>query len=118
MLYELFVVFCFVVLSLLISSVIVVASIVLVTRSTDIEKVSSYECGFHPFQDTRNEIDIRFYLVAMLFLIFDLELTFLFPWSIALLEIGFFGYIIMLVFLWILILGFFFEWKKGALEWE
>jgi len=79
MLVELLLIFLFLFISLLLSLIIVVASIILVARSTDIEKVSSYECGFHPFQDTRSEIDVRFYLVAILFLIFDLELTFLFP---------------------------------------
>lgn len=109
MLLELFLLFLFIIISLVLAFIIVIASIVLVARSTDIEKVSSYECGFHPFQDTRSEIDVRFYLVAILFLIFDLELTFLFPWALSLTNIGLLGYTSMMCFLWVLILGFIFE---------
>ena len=82
------------------------------------EKLSPYECGFEPFDDARTKFDIRFYLVALLFIIFDLEVAFLFPWAISLSGIGLFGYISMMIFLLILTIGFIYEWKKGALEWE
>ena len=82
------------------------------------EKLSPYECVFEPFDDARTKFDIRFYLVALLFIIFDLEVAFLFPWAISLSGIGLFGYISMMIFLLILTIGFIYEWKKGALEWE
>lgn len=84
----------------------------------DTEKLSAYECGFEPFDDSRRKFDVRYYLVAILFIIFDLEIAFLFPWAVALQEIGRFGFIAMMVFLGVLIIGFIYEWKKGALEWE
>ena len=84
----------------------------------DPEKLSAYECGFEPFEDSRMEFDIRFYLVAILFIIFDLEIAFLFPWAVSLGNIGLFGFWSMMVFLAILTVGFIYEWKKGALEWE
>ena len=84
----------------------------------DPEKLSAYECGFEPFSDSRIEFDIRFYLVAILFIIFDLEIAFLFPWAISLGSIGLFGFWSMMIFLLILTIGFIYEWKKGALEWE
>ena len=84
----------------------------------DPEKLSSYECGFEPFNDSRMEFDIRFYLVAILFIIFDLEIAFLFPWAISLGNIGILGFTSMMIFLGILTIGFIYEWKKGALEWE
>jgi NADH-quinone oxidoreductase subunit A len=84
----------------------------------DPEKLSAYECGFEPFNDSRMEFDVRFYLVAILFIIFDLEIAFLFPWAISLGHIGIFGFISMLIFLSILTVGFIYEWKKGALDWE
>ena len=84
----------------------------------DPEKLSSYECGFEPFNDSRMEFDIRFYLVAILFIIFDLEIAFLFPWAITLGNIGLFGFFSMMLFLFILTIGFIYEWKKGALDWE
>jgi NADH-quinone oxidoreductase subunit A len=82
------------------------------------EKLSPYECGFEAFEDSRMKFDVRFYLVAILFIIFDLEIAFLFPWAIVLDEIGMFGFLAMVVFLGILVIGFIYEWKKGALEWE
>ena len=82
------------------------------------EKSSVYECGFEPFEDARVKFDVRFYLVAILFIIFDLEIAFLFPWAIVLKEIGMVGFWAMFVFLGILVVGFIYEWKKGALEWE
>lgn len=84
----------------------------------DAEKLSPYECGFEPFGDARGEFDVRFYLVAILFIIFDLEVAFLFPWAISLGGIGEFGFWSMMGFLGILTIGFIYEWKKGALEWE
>ena len=87
-------------------------------KMPDPEKLSSYECGFEPFNDSRMEFDVRFYLVAILFIIFDLEIAFLFPWAISLGKIGIFGFISMMIFLFILTIGFIYEWKKGALDWE
>jgi NADH-quinone oxidoreductase subunit A len=84
----------------------------------DSEKLSPYECGFEPFEDARIQFDVRFYLVAILFIIFDLEVAFLFPWAVALSDIGIFGFISMMIFLFILTIGFIYEWKKGALEWD
>jgi NADH-quinone oxidoreductase subunit A len=82
------------------------------------EKVSAYECGFEPFDDTRRKFDVRFYLVAILFIIFDLEVAFLFPWAIALGDIGWLGFLSMMGFLAVLTVGFLYEWRKGALDWE
>ena len=93
-------------------------SFVVGDRKPDNEKLSAYECGFEPFNDSRMEFDVRFYLVAILFIIFDLEIAFLFPWAISLGKIGFLGFISMMIFLFILTVGFVYEWKKGALEWE
>ncbi len=87
-------------------------------KNPDPEKLSAYECGFEPFNDSRMEFDVRFYLVAILFIIFDLEIAFLFPWAISLGAIGIYGYVSMLIFLFILTIGFIYEWKKGALDWE
>ena len=84
----------------------------------DPEKLSAYECGFEAFDDSRMEFDVRFYLVAILFIIFDLEIAFLFPWAISLGKIGFLGFVSMMIFLFILTVGFVYEWKKGALDWE
>ena len=84
----------------------------------DPEKLSAYECGFEAFDDSRMEFDVRFYLVAILFIIFDLEIAFLFPWAISLGNLGALGFWSMMVFLGILTIGFIYEWKKGALEWE
>ena len=87
-------------------------------KNPDPEKLSAYECGFEPFNDSRMEFDIRFYLVAILFIIFDLEIAFLFPWAITLGNLGLFGFFSMMLFLFILTIGFIYEWKKGALDWE
>ncbi|MCP3869895.1 MAG: NADH-quinone oxidoreductase subunit A [Gammaproteobacteria bacterium] len=91
---------------------------VLGTRRPDSEKLSPYECGFEAFEDARMKFDVRFYLVAILFIIFDLEIAFLFPWAVVLDKIGMVGFLAMMVFLGILVIGFIYEWKKGALEWE
>ena len=82
------------------------------------EKLSPYECGFEPFEDSRMKFDVRYYLVAILFIIFDLEIAFLFPWAVSLDRIGLFGLVAMAIFLAVLIVGFVYEWKKGALEWD
>ena len=100
------------------ASVIVLASLIIARQKPDSEKLSPYECGFEPFEDARIKFDIRFYLVAILFIIFDLEVAFLFPWAVSLGDIGMFGFWSMVVFLSILTIGFVYEWKKGALEWE
>ena len=84
----------------------------------DSEKLSPYECGFEAFEDARMKFDVRYYLIAILFILFDLEIAFLFPWAVVLREIGFFGFMAMFVFLAILVVGFVYEWMKGALEWE
>jgi NADH-quinone oxidoreductase subunit A len=84
----------------------------------DPEKLSPYECGFEAFEDARMKFDVRYYLVAILFILFDLEIAFLFPWAVALREIGFAGFVSMMIFLAILVVGFVYEWMKGALEWE
>ena len=84
----------------------------------DTAKNSPYECGFEAFEDARMKFDVRYYLVAILFILFDLEIAFLFPWAVVLQEIGLFGFIAMLVFLSVLVIGFIYEWKKGALEWD
>ena len=86
--------------------------------SPDVEKLSAYECGFDPYEDARNVFDVRFYLVAILFIIFDLEVSFLFPWCVVISNLPLFAFWSMFVFLFILTIGFVYEWKKGALEWE
>ena len=108
----------FLVIALLLSIGFIVLNFVLSPKNPDPEKLSPYECGFEPFTDSRMEFDVRFYLVAILFIIFDLEIAFLFPWAISLGTIGLYGYLSMLVFLFILTIGFIYEWKKGALDWE
>lgn len=100
-------------------SIIFVGAAVLVAKQNpDDEKLSAYECGFEAFEDSRGQFDVRFYLVAILFIIFDLEVAFLFPWAIALGDIGLYGFWSMIVFLGVLTVGFVYEWNKGALEWE
>ena len=93
-------------------------SLMVARQAPDSEKLSSYECGFEPFADSRDRFDVRFYLVAILFVIFDLEIAFLFPWAVSLKGIGIFGFLSMMVFLLILTIGFVYEWRKGALQWE
>jgi NADH-quinone oxidoreductase subunit A len=96
----------------------ITASFVLARQRPDSEKLSPYECGFDPFEDARIRFDVRYYLVAILFIIFDLEVAFLFPWAVSLGDIGVFGFWSMIVFLGVLTVGFAYEWMKGALEWE
>ena len=97
---------------------LMIAPFVIAVQNPDSEKLSAYECGFAAFDDARMKFDVRFYLVAILFIIFDLEVAFLFPWALAFGDLGWFGFWSMMIFLAILTVGFIYEWKKGALEWE
>jgi NADH-quinone oxidoreductase subunit A len=99
-------------------AVVIIAGRVLGPNRPNAEKLSPYECGFEAFEDARMKFDVRYYLVAILFIIFDLEIAFLFPWAVALGEIGMLGFAAMMLFLAVLVIGFIYEWKKGALEWE
>jgi NADH-quinone oxidoreductase subunit A len=108
----------FLVVSLGLSLVILGLSYLLASQKSDTEKLSAYECGFDPFDDARSTFDVRFYLVAILFIIFDLEVSFLFPWCVTLGQLPLFGFWSMMVFLLILTVGFVYEWQKGALDWE
>jgi NADH-quinone oxidoreductase subunit A len=105
-------------IAIVVSGAAVGLSWLLAVHNPDSEKVSAYECGFDAFADARAKFDVRYYLVAILFIIFDLEVAFLFPWAISLGDIGTFGFWSMVVFLGVLTVGFIYEWKKGALEWE
>jgi len=98
--------------------VMVLASFIVAKQKPDAEKNSAYECGFEPFEDARSRFDVRFYLVSILFIIFDLEVAFLFPWSITLGSTGHYAFWSMMVFLGVLTIGFIYEWRKGALDWE
>lgn len=109
--------FIYFVVSALLSVVIFLASFVLASQNNYAEKVSAYECGFDPFDDARNQFDVRFYLVAILFLIFDLEASFLFPWSLAINHLGAFSFWVIIDFFVELVVGFFYAWKVGALDW-
>ena len=108
----------FLVIALGLSVLFIALNFILSPKKPDPEKLSAYECGFEPFDDSRIEFDVRFYLVAILFIIFDLEIAFLFPWAITLGNIGLLGFCSMMIFLFILTVGFIYEWKKGALDWE
>ncbi len=99
-------------------AVLILAAVILAVRNPDPEKVSAYECGFNAFDDARMKFDVRFCLVAILFIIFDLEIAFLFPWAVAFRDVGLVGFWSMMVFLAVLTIGFAYEWKKGALEWQ
>ena len=98
--------------------ILILAAVVAAVKNPDPEKVSAYECGFNAFDDARMKFDVRFYLVSILFIIFDLEVAFLFPWAVAFKDVGLLGFWSMMVFLAVLTIGFAYEWKKGALEWE
>ena len=108
----------FLIIALGLSVAFIIINFILSPKNPDPEKLSAYECGFEAFDDSRMEFDVRFYLVAILFIIFDLEIAFLFPWAISLGNIGLFGLISMMSFLFILTIGFSYEWKQGAVEWE
>jgi NADH-quinone oxidoreductase subunit A len=108
----------FIGVALLIVLALMAAPFLVAVRNPDPEKVSAYECGFNAFDDARMKFDVRFYLVAILFIIFDLEVAFLFPWAVAFKQVGAFGFWSMMVFLAVLTIGFIYEWRKGALEWD
>lgn len=115
---EYFPILVFLGIAVALSVFLIAASIIIGRQKPDPEKLSAYECGFEAFEDARTQFDIRFYLVAILFIIFDLEIAFLFPWAVSLGKIGLFGFWSMMIFLGVLTIGFIYEWKKGALEWE
>ena len=108
----------FLIIALILSFAFIIINFLFSPKKPDPEKLSAYECGFEPFNDSRMEFDIRFYLVAILFIIFDLEIAFLFPWAISLGNLGALGFWSMIIFLFILTIGFVYEWKKGALDWD
>jgi NADH-quinone oxidoreductase subunit A len=108
----------FVAVALVIALALLIAPFIVAYKQPDPEKLSAYECGFNAFDDARMQFDVRFYLVAILFIIFDLEVSFLFPWAVAFHEVGVPGFWAMMVFLGVLTIGFIYEWKKGALEWD
>ena len=108
----------FIGVALVIGLALLLAPFMVAYQSPDAEKLSAYECGFNAFDDARMKFDVRFYLVSILFIIFDLEVAFLFPWAITFGELGWFGFWSMMIFLGVLTVGFAYEWKKGALEWD
>ena len=108
----------FIAVSLVIAGALLVVPFVVAFQAPDPEKLSAYECGFNAFDDARMKFDVRFYLVALLFIIFDLEVAFLFPWAVAFHDVGLFGFWSMMAFLGVLTIGFIYEWNKGALEWD
>ncbi|MCX7341509.1 MAG: NADH-quinone oxidoreductase subunit A [Hyphomicrobiales bacterium] len=108
----------FIGMSLVIGLALLIAPFVVAHKAPDSEKLSAYECGFNAFDDARMKFDVRFYLVAILFIIFDLEVAFLFPWAVAFGQLGWFGFWSMMTFLGVLTVGFIYEWKKGALDWD
>ena len=118
MLENYFPVLLFIAIALVVGGILVAAGAVLGPNRPDSEKLSPYECGFEAFEDARMKFDVRYYLVAILFILFDLEIAFLFPWAVTLNEIGSLGFWSMMIFLLILVVGFVYEWMKGALEWE
>ncbi len=118
MLENYFPILLFLILGIFFGLMPLVMGMMMAPNRPDAAKLSPYECGFEAFEDSRMKFDVRFYLVAILFIIFDLEIAFLFPWAVVLNEIGMFGFIAMVIFLGILVIGFIYEWKKGALEWE
>jgi NADH:ubiquinone oxidoreductase subunit 3 (subunit A) len=105
------------VMCVLLAFLILGFSFVIKNRNYNLEKISSYECGFQPFEDTRSRFDVKFYLVAILFIIFDIEIIYLLPWALSLDELGQEGVMSMIIFLFVLTVGFIYEWKKGALDW-
>jgi len=117
-LFEYLPILIFLAIAIGLATLMVVASMLVARQKPDTEKLSAYECGFNAFEDSRGRFDVRFYLVAILFIIFDLEVAFLFPWAVSLGTVGVFGFWSMMFFLFILTVGFIYEWKKGALEWE
>ncbi|MBH89333.1 MAG: NADH-quinone oxidoreductase subunit A [Magnetovibrio sp.] len=118
LLFEYLPIMIFLGIAIVLSSIFIGGSFLIASQRPDFEKTSAYECGFDAFDDARRQFDVRFYLVAILFIIFDLEVAFLFPWAISLGTIGIFGFWSMMVFFGVLTIGFIYEWRKGALEWE
>ena len=118
MLENYFPVFVFVLVGLVFGIAPVITGMVVAPHRPDSEKLSPYECGFEAFEDARMKFDVRYYLVAILFILFDLEIAFLFPWAVSLQEVGVTGFVAVVIFLTILVVGFAYEWKKGALNWE
>jgi NADH-quinone oxidoreductase subunit A len=118
MLEQYFPILLFILFGLLLGGLMLGAGKLVAPNRPDAQKLSPYECGFEAFEDARMKFDVRYYLVAILFILFDLEIAFLFPWAVVLQDIGFFGFAAMMLFLLILIVGFIYEWKKGALEWD
>jgi len=108
----------FIAVALVIGIVLLIVPFIVAYQQPDPEKLSAYECGFNAFDDARMKFDVRFYLVAILFIIFDLEVAFLFPWAVAFKQVGVYGFWSMMLFLGVLTVGFIYEWKKGALEWD
>ncbi|HVJ75823.1 MAG TPA: NADH-quinone oxidoreductase subunit A [Casimicrobiaceae bacterium] len=113
-----FPVLMFIAVGLVLGAMLLTVGRLVAPHKPDAKKNSPYECGFEAFEDARMKFDVRYYLIAILFILFDLEIAFLFPWAVVIPDIGFFGYAAMMLFLAILIVGFVYEWKKGALEWE
>jgi len=111
-------IFIFIVIAFAMGAAPLVLTMFVATQKPDAEKLSAYECGFEAFEDARMQFDVRFYLVAILFVIFDIETAFMFPWAVVLDAIGLFGLIEMLLFLFVLVVGYVYAWKKGALQWE
>src|SRR4051812_37434527 len=118
MLEQYFPILLFIVVGLALGAILLSLGKLLAPNRPDPEKLSPYECGFEAFEDARMKFDVRYYLIAILFILFDLEIAFLFPWAVVLQDIGFEGFVAMMIFLLILIVGFIYEWKKGALEWD
>ena len=118
MLEQYFPILLFIVVGLGLGVLLLTLGALLAPNCPNPEKLSPYECGFEAFEDARMKFDVRYYLVAILFILFDLEIAFLFPWAVVLQDIGFEGFVAMMIFLLILVVGFVYEWKKGALEWE
>jgi NADH-quinone oxidoreductase subunit A len=118
MLEQYFPILLFIIVGLALGALLLSVGKLVAPNRPDPEKLSPYECGFEAFEDARMKFDVRYYLIAILFILFDLEIAFLFPWAVVLQDIGFEGFVAMMVFLVILIVGFAYEWKKGALEWE
>jgi NADH-quinone oxidoreductase subunit A len=118
MLENYFPILMFIIIGLALGTALPILGFLFGPRKPSPEKNSPYECGFEAFEDARMKFDVRYYLIAILFIIFDLEIAFLFPWAVVFKDIGMFGFIAMMIFLAILVVGFAYEWKKGALEWE
>ncbi|MBI2719553.1 MAG: NADH-quinone oxidoreductase subunit A [Rhizobiales bacterium] len=118
LLYDYLPIVIFMAIAAAIAMALMIAPIIIAVRNPDPEKLSAYECGFNAFDDARMKFDVRFYLVSILFIIFDLEVAFLFPWAVSLKEVGVAGFWSMMVFLAVLTVGFIYEWRKGALEWD